>query len=126
MLEQAGGLRGNIPVLGIGQSPPGVNVAAYLVDDGGGIVHLLFGGKPQAFVEYQTALYGLGLSARIFPLPGLGNGSDELRSAAAFDNMLGGLAVGIQFPMAFRVPIGRIEDWMIKKRLSHGGHDSTK
>jgi hypothetical protein len=35
--------------------------------------------------------------------------------------MLGGLAAGIQFPMAFRVPIGGIENWMIKKRLSHGG-----
>jgi hypothetical protein len=34
---------------------------------------------------------------------------------------LSGLAVGIQFPMALRIPIGGIEDWMIKKRLSHGG-----
>jgi hypothetical protein len=35
--------------------------------------------------------------------------------------MLGGLAVGVQFPMTFRIPIGGIEDWMIKKSLSHRG-----
>jgi hypothetical protein len=38
----------------------------------------------------------------------------------AFDNMLGGLAAGIQFPMAFRISVGGIEDWMIKNASPMG------
>jgi uncharacterized protein with beta-barrel porin domain len=50
------------------------------------------------------------LTAWVFPLPGFGDGGDELRPAAAFDYMLGGLAVGVQFPVAGRVLIGGIEN----------------
>jgi hypothetical protein len=35
--------------------------------------------------------------------------------------MLGGLAVGVQFPVAGRVLIGGIENWPVKKHLSHAG-----
>jgi hypothetical protein len=56
MLEQPGGFRGNLPLVGIGQLTPVFDVMPDLVDDRGGIVFLLFGRETVPGVEYESGL----------------------------------------------------------------------
>jgi len=55
VLEKAGGFRGDQPLVGVGQRPPGVHVAAHIVDKRGGVVLLLLCREPFAFVEYEVS-----------------------------------------------------------------------
>ena len=56
------GLRCDLPLLGVWQIAPGVNVGADLVDDRGGIVPLPFGGESARRIELQFTLI-LGFAA---------------------------------------------------------------
>ena len=56
VLKQAGRLRRDLPLIGIGQGPPCVHMTADLIDDRSGIVLLLLGRKPLAFVEDKSRL----------------------------------------------------------------------
>ena len=77
VLKEPGRFRRDLPLIGIGQAPPCVHMAAHFVDDRGGIVLLLLGRKPLAFVEDESRLCGG------FALLRLWDRRDELGAAAA-------------------------------------------
>ena len=66
--------------------------------------------KPLSFVENQFLLFRGTLS-----FSGLGDRRDKLHAAAVFNYPLCWLALAIEFPMARRIFVGRIKDWMFKK-----------
>jgi len=73
VLQQAGGFGRDLPAIWIGDPSPLIYLMTQFIDDGGGVVLLLLGGKPLAFVEDQLLL--LGRSLTFF---GLWNRGDEL------------------------------------------------
>ena len=92
------------PIVGDGQLPPGVDPAANLVDRGGDVVFLAAVGQALAAVEVEAFLLG---RRRFFPGElGLGNGRDEFGGAAAVDDPVGGLAVGVELPVLGGVVVG--------------------
>ncbi len=114
MLQQTRRFGRDLPIGGIRQTAPLVNVMSKLVDDRRGIVLLLFGRKPLAFVENHLLLV-----SRAFSLSGFWNRRDELRAAAAFDDLLSRLPLAIKLPMARGVGIRGIEDGLLKKTVIH-------
>ena len=121
VLEQAGRFRRDLPLAGIGQGAPVVHMAAHLVDDRGGIVLLLGCRKPLALVENNLLLLSWALS-----LLRLGDRRDELGAAPPLDDLLRRLAVLIQFPMARRAAVGRIQDRVVEERVGHSRGSSFR
>lgn len=115
MLKEPSGLRGDLPVAGIGPRAPLVDLPANFIDARSEVVSLLFGGEPQPFVEIQRLLVGV-VSSTPFRLR---NRSDELRAPARFDDLLRRLPIGIELPMAAGKLVGGIEDWMVEERVRH-------
>ena len=113
VLEQAGGFRFDPPEVG-GELPPLVNLLAEGVDDGGVVVLLGAGAEAVALVEGEFTL----LAAALLFL-GLGDGGDEFRPAPGGDDALGGLAAGVEFPVAAGTGVGRIEDRLVEKGVAH-------
>jgi len=102
VLQQAGCLGRDLPLMGLRQTAPLVHLLPHGVDHGCRLFILLGRcGQPFAFVENKLLL-GVGSCA----LPGAGNGCDKLGAAAAVENPLGGLTLLIQLPMPRRVGIG--------------------
>ena len=100
MLEQAGGFRGDAPVLGIGDFPPGVHGGADFVDDGAGIVGLAIDGDAAGRFHGECRLaVGFGLFR-------LRDRSYVGAFPALRKNGVGGLAGGVEFPMPCRIAIG--------------------
>ena len=60
VLQQPGGFGRHLPTAGIGQAAPLIHLLPQLIDDGRGIVLLLFGGKPFALVKNDLVLLGFG------------------------------------------------------------------
>lgn len=110
MLEQARRFRRDLPIVGIRQAAPPVYMAAQLIDDRRGIVPLLLGRKPFAFVKDDGFLLGSALA-----LSGLWQRRDELCVATSFDDLVGRLALLIQLPVASWVLVRGIEDRVLKK-----------
>jgi PepSY-associated TM region len=94
-----------------GQFSPLIDAAPEFVDDRSRIVLLRFCGKPFAFVENDLLLLGLYLV-----LSGLGDRSDELRAAAAFNGALRRLAI-VEFPIAGWVLIRRVENGPLEELI---------
>ncbi len=115
VLQQPGSFGRHLPTAGIGQAAPLVHLLPQLIDDGRGIVLLLFGGEPLALVKNDLVLVGF----RRFAFARLGDGRDELGAAAALNNLLRGLAVRVQFPMPLRALVRGIENRLFKKRIRH-------
>jgi len=111
---EPGGLGGDLPQVGMGQGPPRLDAGAQLVDAGGGVVLLLFGRETLALVEDDFILLG-----RRLALLGLGDGSDELGPTTVLDDFLGGLPLGVEFPVARRSRVGRVKDRLFEKRVGH-------
>jgi hypothetical protein len=53
VLKQPSGFRRDLPLIGVGQCAPSVDDPAHFIGDGSGVVLLLLGGKPLAFVEHK-------------------------------------------------------------------------
>ena len=113
--QQTGRFRRDAPVAGRGYVAPLVNVPPYLVHGGGDVILLLCGGQPGAFVHDELAL-GL---ARPSALARLGDWRDELGAAAGRDDLLGRLALGVQFPMPRRILVRGVDDWLVKEAVFH-------
>ncbi len=113
VLEEAGGFGRDEPIGGVGQVAPLSDEKAEIVDDGSDIVLLLFGGEAVAFVEGNTGLAG-------FAFFGRGNGRDEFCATAGFEDAVGGLAVGVEFPVAAGEFIRGVENRVAEKVVFHG------
>ena len=55
VLEQAHCFRADLPLGGVGPSPPHIHVLAHFIDDGGRIVLLFLGGEALPLVEHYLA-----------------------------------------------------------------------
>jgi hypothetical protein len=102
MLQQTGSFRRHAPLVGIRQlAPEGYLLADFIDKDGGGLIFLLLGGEPLAFIENHTLL-GRGRLAFVGP----GDGCDKVGNPAVLNDALGGLAVGVQFSVTKRTLVG--------------------
>ncbi len=114
MLEQASRLWRDLPLTGTRQGAPGVHMSSNFLNEGGDVVLLLLRGKPIAFVENKCLLCG-----RLLPLLWFRDRRNEFGPASALDGLLSRLATRIEFPVASRVFVRRIEDGMVEKRIGH-------
>src|SRR5262245_8408528 len=116
VLEQPRRLRSYPPVVAVRQLSPAIHVVPDQSDDGGVVVLLFRRGEPLAFIEHEGRLLG-----RAFPFLRLGDGRDELRAPTRLNDLVGRLAVLIQFPMATWVIVRRVEDRLVEEGISHLG-----
>jgi hypothetical protein len=86
----------------------------HFIDDRGLVVLLLSRGKPHSLIEDHLILRSAPLA-----LFRLWNGSDEVRFPSKVDDSLGGLPIGIEFPMPTRILVGGIEDRSVEKGVLH-------
>ena len=114
VLEQAGGFRVDPPQVGR-ELPPLVDLLAEGVDDGGVVVLLGAGAEAVALIEGEFTLLA---TALLFL--GLGDRGDEFRPAPGVDDALGGLAAGVEFPVAVGIGVGGIEDRLVEEGVAHG------
>ena len=103
VLQQTRGFRCYLPIAGVGDFAPFVDLIAKVVDEAGLSVLLLFGGEVVAFIEDDFFL-------RDFPLAGLRDGRYEFRFASAMYELAGGLTVGIELPVLDGVLVWRVKD----------------
>src|SRR5262245_5281121 len=111
MLQQAGRLRSNLPLIGMWKTAPLIDLLPYGIDHGC-CTFILLGrrGQPFTFVEHELLL-----CVGAFALPGLGNRRDKLGAAAALDNLLCRLPLVIKLPVSCRVGIGRVQDRLVEE-----------
>src|ERR1035441_4439423 len=118
VLEQAGGFGGDVPLVGIGQLPPLVHILADFINDGVGVVLLLGGGNVLRLGEKDFGLlFGVGAAALLW----LGDGSDEGGAAAGLGDVVGGLAVGVELPVAAGIGVRGVEDGLLEELVGHLG-----
>jgi hypothetical protein len=91
-------------------------VTAETVYYGRGIVLLIFGRKPHAFVENEPLLS----DGRAFALLGLRDRRDELCGAPSLDDPLRRLTLVIELPVTRRIFIrgvkdGTLEEWILSR-----------
>jgi hypothetical protein len=98
-----------MPIIGIWQRTPGVDMTAHFIDDRRGIVLLFLGREPLAFIENECILFG-----GLFPFLRFWDRRDEIGAAQNFENSLRGLPVRIQLPVSRRTLIRRIQDRVVK------------
>ena len=113
--QQAGRLRGDLPVARIRQRPPPVHVAAQLVDDGRRVVPLGLRGDPGAVPELQRVLGAGGLAC-----PRFRDGGDELGPPAPVDEPVGRLPLRVELPMAGGVLVRGVDDRLGEEAVRHG------
>ena len=113
MVKEAGCLRGDLPVVGVGKGAPSVNLVSDGIDDRGVVVCLFLGGNPLVIKPH------LGLRGRSFLLLWLRNGRDEICASTAFGDPLGRLSRFIQLPMPPRIFLGGIQDGAFKELIFH-------
>ena len=89
-------------------------MSAHFVDVRIGVVLLLPGGKPLAFIKDKARL------CRRFALLRLRDRRDELGGAPALEDLLGGLALSIEFPVPLWVLIRRVQNGPEEEVFSHG------
>ncbi len=105
VVEEAGGFGGDVPVGAVGEGAPGVDLGADFLNDGGWVVGLAVTGEACAVSEGEGFLIGLG-----FLFAGAWDGRDVAGVAAGFDDLVGGLAGFVEFPVAGWVLVGGVED----------------
>lgn len=116
VLQQASGFRCHLPLIGVGELSPLVNVAPNLVDDRVGVV-LLFGcGNSLWLLENQ---FGLFFAVAAPALLGLWNWCDERGTATRLNNFVRGLPVFVELPMPARVGVGRVKNRLLEKVTWH-------
>ena len=114
VLQQARGLGRDLPLAGIRQRAPVIDVAAHLVDDRRRVV-LLFGRREAlALVEDHLLLGDCRLA-----LLRLRDRRDELGPAPALDDLLRRLAVVIEFPVPLGILVGRVQDRVVEEGIGH-------
>src|SRR6266700_3965083 len=113
MLEEPSRLRRDLPLIGIGQGTPCVNITADFIDDRSRIVLLLLGRKPLAFVEHKSRLCSHLMLLRFR------DRSDEFGTAAALDDLLRGLPSLIKLPVPDRVIVWRVQNWVVEEGVGH-------
>jgi hypothetical protein len=113
VLRKTLGVGRDLPSVGVWNAAPLVHKIAKLIDYGGrGVILLILGGEPLAFVvNYLLLLRGGLLLAR------LGNGGDELGLAAGLDDALRRPAVFVQLLIASGVVIGAVENRPLEKLI---------
>jgi len=111
MLQQAGRFGCDLPLIGMRQAAPLIDLLPHGIDHGC-CTFILLGrrGQPFAFVEHELLL-----CVGAFALPGLGNRRDKLGAATALDNLLCRLPLVIKLPVSCRVGIGRVQDRMVEE-----------
>ena len=114
MLQQAGGFGRDLPLMGMRQAAPLLDLLPHGIDHGRMVVLLGRRGQPLAFVEHELLL-----GVRPCALPGLGNRRDECCAAAALDNLLCRLTLVIKLPVPCRVGIGRVQNRTVKEWICH-------
>lgn len=115
VLQQAGGFGRDLPVPRVRDLAPLVHMTTQLVNDGRGVVLLVFVREALFILEGQIPLLG----RRPLLFLRLGDGGEELGLAPVIDDLLGGLALFIQLPVAGGVLVGRVENRVVEK---FGGH----
>lgn len=113
VLEQARRLRHHLPLVRVRQRPPGVHMAANLVDDRRWVVLLRGRREPLALVEHHLALRGL------LALLRLRDRGDEVSASARLADLLRGLAGLVQLPVTPRDLIGGVQDGLVEERVRH-------
>ena len=113
VLEKASSLGGHAPLIR-GQGSPCVHIAAHLVDDRGLVILLFLRGKTLSLVEDHFLLRGIAL-----PFFRFRNRRDEFRFPTRLDDLLGRLALLVEFPVPIRILVGGVEDRAVKERVVH-------
>src|SRR5262249_5279598 len=111
--KESSGFWSDLPLAGIRQRSPSIDVAPDFVDDRCGVVLLVGGGQPLALVEDETLLLGRFVLLRFW------NWRDELRAAPCINNFLGRLPMLIQLPVPGRIDVGRVQYRMIEEGIRH-------
>lgn len=114
VLQEAGGRRGNVPVIGVRPRSPLIQLPAKLVYCRGQLVLLLLGRDAGGVLKDERLLGGWRL-----PFPRLRNRRDELSPAAVLDDPQRWLAVRIEFPVARRTLVGGVEDRLVEELVRH-------
>ena len=112
VLQEPGGFRGHLPVVGVRQAMPRLNERASLVDDLGRVVLLHLVGDAVAAVGQQDLL-----ALASFPPLRLRDRRDEVSAAAGRENVLGRLTRLVELPVLGRALIGRVQDRPLEERL---------
>jgi hypothetical protein len=102
----------HLPLRGIRQATPGVDLGAQLVDERGRIVFHRRGRQAVARIEGHR-----GLRAR--RTLGPGHGRNEIGASATFEDAVGRPPLGVEFPMAIGTRVWRVENRVFEKM--HGG-----
>jgi hypothetical protein len=114
--EQALGCRGNAPVVGIRNPPPGFEMLAKFVDHPSWVVLLVLGRKVLGVGKDEAGLGRLTLL-----LPRFGHRRDELGSSASGDGgPIQRLAVVVQGMVPGWRVVRRVQDRMLEKARDHG------
>ena len=82
---------------------------------------LLLGGEALSLVEHHFSLL-----PGFFSLLRLRDRCDELGAPTAFQNLLGRLPLGVQLPVPLWALVGRVQDGMVEKRISHNDTPSEE
>jgi hypothetical protein len=90
VLEEPGGLRRHLPLVGVGQVAPSGHVAANFVDDRGRVVFLLRGGQPIRGAKFQFRL-----AYRSPPPLRLRHRRNQLGAPPGLDYPIGRLAIPV-------------------------------
>ena len=114
VLEKTRRLGCDLPLVGVRDPPPAVDLLADTVNDGGVVVTLFLCREALALIKQECGLLGGSLA-----LSRLRNRGDELRPPAGLQNSLGGLPRIVEFPMLGRVFVGGVENRTFEKSIRH-------
>ena len=116
VLEEPGRFWRHAPIVRVGDASPIVHMATKFVDLGGCFVLLSGGREPLAFVKDQIHLD----PCRSFAFLRFRDRRDEIGPAAFFDDLLRRLTLCVEFPVPFRIFVGRVEDGAFEESIIHG------
>ena len=111
MLQEPGRLGGDPPLIGIGKCSPRVQASAKAVDDLHQLVLLALGFELLPFFVEAEFLLDLSLGAR--------DRAQERRHSPLVDEMAGRLPRFVEFPVACRERVGRVEDRLVEELAGH-------
>ena len=105
VLEEAFRLRGDPPVLRVGEGAPMVHLVTDSVDDGRRVVFLC---RCRQFLNFHGQKFRLNGSLPFLAalLLRLGDGGDEVGAASEFRHLLGRLPRRVQLPMPYGTLVG--------------------
>ena len=115
MLEQAGRFGRDKPLVRIGERPPGVDKTTKLVDYWSWVIFLFSGREDIIRAESHFRL----CCGRFLALFRFWNRCDQVGVATGIDDDIVRLAIVVQVPVAWRIFVGRIQNWFFKEFLRH-------